>query len=548
MYREYFGLRENPFSIAPDPRYLFLTQGHREALAHLLYGITTDGGLVLLTGEIGAGKTTICRSVIEHLPANTEIAFILNPRLSADELLATVCDEFGIGYPQGTTSVKVLVSAIYKFLLDVHAKDKRAILIIEEAQNLSADVLEQVRLLTNLETNERKLLQVIMVGQPELRDLLARPELKQLSQRITARYHLGGLSKQELPAYIRHRLSVGGLVRDRLFPRSVVGPLFRMTGGVPRLVNVICDRALTGAFVQGKERVDRHTLKTAAREVYGGGTRLPRRKLYYGALLLGGLILLLGVLGTASLYKHPIETPAFGRFWRAEPASRTRTPEPVTRPGINGLEAAILEKAGGTNPSGTREAAMQALFSAWKIRYDPKDGRNPCEQARDSGLECLTETGDLPKLRRMNKPAVLTLKDKDKPPYYAALTSVTRGTATLSVGGEDRRVNIAEKGHEWSGDYLVLCRPPWGYRGEIRRGSRGALVAWLDRQLALALGGGARPLGTTVFDGRLEERVKKFQRGAGLEDNGVVGLSTIIFMTGEGEDSGPRLEDSVGST
>lgn len=268
MYKEYFGLKEAPFSIAPDPRYLYMSEGHREALAHLIYGIGYDGGFVLLTGEVGAGKTTVCRCLLEQVPEDTTIAFIMNPRLSVVELLATVCDDLGIRYPKGSDSVKVFVDALNTYLLDAHERGRRTVLIIEEAQNLSSDVLEQLRLLTNLETSQRKLLQIIMLGQPELREKLARPELLQLAQRITARYHLGPLSKKEVAAYVAHRLDVAG-GHAALFPPSVVRRLYRLSGGVPRLINILCDRALLGLYVQGKERVDVRTLSSAAREVLG---------------------------------------------------------------------------------------------------------------------------------------------------------------------------------------------------------------------------------------------------------------------------------------
>jgi general secretion pathway protein A len=272
MYLEQFGLKEIPFSIAPDPRYLYMSEGHREALAHLLYGMNGEGGFVLLTGEVGTGKTTVCRCILEKVPGDTEIAFVLHPTLTSGELLAAICDEFRISYPEGTTSIKVFVDRINAYLLEAHASGKRAVLIIEEAQNLSAEVLEQLRLLTNLETNQRKLLQIILLGQPELRDMLARRELLQVAQRVTARYHLGPLSKNEIGAYMAHRLSVAGCDR-RLFPPSLAAKIFSLSGGVPRVINVLCDRALLGAFVEGKQSVDRKTLIKAAREALGENDR-----------------------------------------------------------------------------------------------------------------------------------------------------------------------------------------------------------------------------------------------------------------------------------
>ena len=267
MYRKYFGIKRSPFSIAPDPRFLYMSEQHREALAHLLYGIRSEGGFVLLTGEVGTGKTTICRRVIQALHKNIVVAFIIHPTLSVAELLATICDEFGISYPR-KTSIKGLVDRINAFLLDLNAKRKKAILIIDEAQNLSHEVLEQIRLLTNLETNERKLLQIILVGQPELRDKLARPELRQLAQRIVARCHLDALSKADVFLYVNHRLGVAG-GRSELFSQDALNSLYIYSGGIPRLINIICDRALLGAFVRQNEIVDRATLTKAAGEVFG---------------------------------------------------------------------------------------------------------------------------------------------------------------------------------------------------------------------------------------------------------------------------------------
>jgi len=270
MYREYFGLKDAPFSIAPDPHYFYISEGHREALAHLLYGINSEGGFILLTGEVGTGKTTVCRCLLEQLPENCEIAFILNPTLSSVELLAAICDEFGIVYPRGNETIKDLVARIYDFLLHIHETSRRAILIIEEAQNLSVEVLEQVRLLTNLETSQRKLLQIIMLGQPELSKTLAKPQLRQLSQRITARYHLGPLRKHEIASYVRHRLAVAGLVHRELFPPPVIKMLYGLTGGIPRIINVICDRALLGAYTEGKATIDKNILAKATKEISGG--------------------------------------------------------------------------------------------------------------------------------------------------------------------------------------------------------------------------------------------------------------------------------------
>ncbi|MBA5637007.1 AAA family ATPase [Duganella sp. LX20W] len=297
MYTQFFSLKQAPFSIAPDPRYLFMSERHREALAHLLYGVGSGGGFVLLTGEIGAGKTTVCRCFMEQIPANCKLAYIFNPKLSVEELLLSVCDEFGITLaPQGTgaVSVKTYVDAINRYLLDSHAQGNNNVLVIDEAQNLSADVLEQLRLLTNLETNERKLLQIILIGQPELRTMLARPDLEQLAQRVIARYHLGPLTEAETGSYIEHRLAVAGAAASSPFPRRLTGLVHKLAKGVPRRINLLCDRALLGAYVENQPQVTPAIVRRAAAEVFaapaGGAGAVRRAWPQWGAGLAAGVL------------------------------------------------------------------------------------------------------------------------------------------------------------------------------------------------------------------------------------------------------------------
>ena len=276
MYAKFFGLRHEPFSIAPDPRYLFMSAQHREALAHLLYGLRGGGGFVLLTGEIGAGKTTVCRCFLERVPRRCNVAYIFNPKQTVEELLGSICDEFRIPRGEGAApSAKQHVDALNDFLLRTHAVGQNNVLIIDEAQNLSADVLEQLRLLTNLETAERKLLQIILIGQPELRDMLARPGLEQLAQRVIARYHLSALSAKETAQYIHHRLIVAGLTRAAPFDRAAVQRIHALSRGVPRRINLLCDRSLLGAYASGAAMVDAAIVDKAAREVLQA--RVPKR-------------------------------------------------------------------------------------------------------------------------------------------------------------------------------------------------------------------------------------------------------------------------------
>ena len=304
MYTDHFGIEENPFSITPDPRYLYMSKGHQEALAHLLYGVSESGGFVLLTGEVGTGKTSICRCLLEQLPETAEVALILNPRLSEFELLATICDELGVGYPADCTSLKVLVDHLNRYLLDLHAKGRHGVLIIDEAQNLSFEVLEQVRLLTNLETATRKLLQIVLVGQPELTEILKRREMRQVVQRITARYHLQPLDGAETRAYVRHRLVVGGLPAET-FSSAAAAAVYRRSRGIPRLINSLCDRCLLGAYTQNIKTIDRRIVRHAAVEVLGRGRPAWRRAAIllpsFGLGAVAAAALLLAVAGPARL-------------------------------------------------------------------------------------------------------------------------------------------------------------------------------------------------------------------------------------------------------
>ena len=270
MYQQYFGLRALPFSIAPDPHYLYLSSQHREALAHLLYGVGSGGGFVLLTGEVGTGKTTVCRCLLQQLPEKTEVAYIVNPCQSPVELLSTICDELGVPGEPGNTSIKYQTDRLMRHLLEAHGRGFRTVALIDEAQNLDADVLEQIRLLTNLETDDCKLLQLVLIGQPELNDKLAQPGLRQFAQRVTARYHLRELDLRDTRAYINHRLAVVGLY-EPLFPEWSVRKLYRVSGGVPRLINILCDRVMLGVYAENAKAVEKRHLAGAIREVLPPG-------------------------------------------------------------------------------------------------------------------------------------------------------------------------------------------------------------------------------------------------------------------------------------
>jgi general secretion pathway protein A len=323
VYPKYFGLKEPSFSIAPDPRYLFLSDQHREALAHLLYGANESGGFVLLTGEVGTGKTTVCRAFLEQLPASVDVALVLNPVQSPNELLTNICEEFRIALPHGKRSNKVLIDALNGFLLHAYANGRRPLLIIDEAQNLPRQALEQVRLLTNLETTKHKLLQIFLIGQPELRRLLETQALRQLDQRITARFHLTPLDLAETGDYIRHRLAVAGVDRP-LFTARAIRRIHDYSGGIPRVINILCDRALLGACVTRGSQVDPGIVAKAAREVRGEALdgpppRSPRR-LVLIALASFLLATLIGLLAQTLL--TPERRAVLADWWSGETSLR----------------------------------------------------------------------------------------------------------------------------------------------------------------------------------------------------------------------------------
>ena len=547
MYMNYFSLTEAPFSIAPDPRYLYMSQRHQEALAHLLYGVNGEGGFVLLTGEVGTGKTTICRCLLEQIPEACVVAYIFNPRLTAEELLSSICVEFGIDFPPGNTSIKLFVDLITRYLLDAHGKGKRAVLIIDEAQNLSSDVLEQMRLLTNLETSQRKLLQIILLGQPELLAMLGRPELRQLAQRIVARYHLEALTRQEVAAYVHHRLEVSGAYRQ-LFSASLLSRIHRLTGGVPRIINVLCDRALLGTFVQGKDRVDRSTLMQAAREILQQPIPMRRRRLFH----LSAWLLLLVCAGLGAEWyqqKQADIRPVKAKIVLEKPVPPP-TPPVSSRADEQGDKvepvkslADTIEWTASEPRLQSKEMAFSALFRAWDMDYP---GSNACRKVESLGLYCRSSRGGLEDLRQLNRPAVLQLQDESGQEFYATLTRLKADSATFSIGEQTREVALGALASHWSGYYTVLWRTAPTAHKNIRPGERGPAVDWLSRLLAQALGKTGETSGQRVFDAGLVRQVRQFQLARGLMPDGTAGPQTLMHLIAEADQQAPRLLGKLG--
>ena len=536
MYTSFFGLNEKPFAITPDPRYLYLSERHAEALAHLAYGISEAGGFIQLTGEVGTGKTTVLRSLLQQLPPHCDVALILNPRVTPAEFLLCICDELHVQVSAAATnSVKMLVDLITHFLLDAHGRGRRIVLMVDEAQNLSADVLEQVRLLTNLETATQKLLQIILIGQPELRAVLAREELRQLAQRVTGRYHLESLRREETLAYIRHRLRVAGATRD-LFTAGAQRELHRLSDGVPRIINVIADRALLGAYTREEHRVTGALVRRAASEVYGRPVLAPW--LRYAAT--GGAAVGVALLGFVLWRLVPLaEAPAAPAATAA-----VETAPVVALPAAPRFEA-LGPQLSNASADTTMDAAFGSLFGLWGADYSAGTGRG-CEQAGANGLSCVWQRGSLAQLKLINRPAILSLIDASGAPHQVVLAGLQGDAARLLIGGREARVPVAELADYWFGEFLVLWRPQGGGSRPLRAGMSGEDVRWLRQGLEQLGGMPASDATQDYFDADLERLVEDFQRSRRLAVDGIAGVQTqLVLDAALGAPGTPTLAGTV---
>jgi general secretion pathway protein A len=531
MYTSFFGLNEKPFSITPDPRYLFMSERHGEALAHLVYGVTESGGFIQLTGEVGTGKTTLVRTLLlNKMPENADVAVVLNPQLSVIEFLATICEELHIEVPHNKGSVKALTDGLNRHLLKAHSEGRRTILVVDEAQNLTPAVLEQVRLLTNLETAKQKLLQIILIGQEELRDLLARNDLRQLAQRITARYHLEPLSRDETSSYIEHRLKVAGALGE-VFDAGARKEIYRLSQGVPRVVNVICDRALLGAYAQESRRVNPRLIRQAAAEVRGELESSPwvrRAAIAVGIIGVAVIAASIWSVTQRELQVQPIavaQEPVIETPPEPEPAAIETVPqqEPEAGPTLDEQLKMASELTG-------TDYALVSLFETWGLEYRT-GGRGGCAKASDSGLACLYQRGSWSGLRQMDRPAVLTLVDSDGNNHDVVLTGITGDNAELSLGGVRVTHAVADITDAWFGQFMLLWRPPTGTAVSLGPGSEGDDVAWLRNSLAAIDGRYASADSQSgVFDAELEQLVMSFQRDQRLDVDGLAGQQTQIII------------------
>ncbi len=601
VYLQYFGLSEAPFSITPDPAFVYLSAAHRDALAHLLYGVGqgSAGGFVQLTGEVGTGKTTLCRCLLDQVKGDTRIALILNPLMTRLELLATIGEELGIEMADIADSNKAMVDALNAYLLEQHADGNRVVVVIDEAQNLSPEALEQVRLLTNLETPKHKLLQMVLLGQPELRQLLQRQNLRQLSQRITARYHLTPLSEEETTAYVRHRMNVAGALHNP-FSRGAVKALFQRSLGIPRLINIIADRALAGAYAGETQTINARLMHQAATEVQPGEPQLEPTRLpwliaaasvfvllavtimFLGAQWWGGELPPVATLAVSADHARPADavvsepSPQNSAAVEAglelareadtsgaaddavQPASRDTALLSEVASAIVGNEAradAYLESAQRTKPETELEPQVAMVAgdlddewldaghaSAWQdlalIWGDPRDARllrSACDGEHGVGYACLREQGSLARIQQIGLPVLLVLR-RD-----GARHLILRGISGngLLVGGGDPPQLVARSAvvQFWLGEFFVVWPQAPDWPVQIGRGESGSAVDIVMEMASLA----ATPWqGGGHFDGQFELWLMAFQHQHGLDADGIVGPNTLLQLMAPTIDN-PRL-------
>ncbi|MEP6485588.1 MAG: AAA family ATPase [Rudaea sp.] len=529
MYLEFYGLKEAPFSITPDPRYVFLSERHRDALAHLLYGIGKggSGGFVQLTGEVGTGKTTICRLLLEQLPENTRVALVLNPKLSPVELLETICEELKLDVTLVRGSLKGLVDTLNVYLLDAYAQGLRVVLIVDEAQNLSAEALEQVRLLTNLETPRQKLLQIILLGQPELRDELNKPELRQLAQRITARYHLTPLDRDESEAYVRHRLAVAGGARNP-FSRLGLRELYHRSSGIPRLINVIADRSLMAGFAREQPTIGESLVDRAADETMPGNPRYWMRR--YGRWAAAAVVVLAILAAAQFWWPRPAPAPVVADASASIPAPQTQPLDPL---------AQIRDKIA-HNPDADLDAWTQ-LLSRWQVNSSQISVRDAvkCQNVLFAGLDCLHGFGTIEQLARFDRPLILMLHQGEAR-SAGVLLDADADHVRLDIGGAV--TNLAKRDlHEvWSGEFMAVWRLPNDVPAALHVNDAGPGVAWVKHQLARMDKSKAPDTGPAYFDATLEDRVRKLQIAYGIKPDGIVGPETLFALSSLDE-AGPHL-------
>ncbi len=540
MYLSFFGLKERPFSIAPDPRYLFMSQRHKEALAHLAYGIRHGAGFVLLTGEVGTGKTTICRQILRKLPEDTRLAFILNPMLDAIELLATLCDELGVEYDNNEYSLKQLTDNLTRFLLQCHQDGINVVLMIDEAQNLAPEVLEQIRLLTNLETDQRKLLQIILVGQPELQELLARKDLRQLAQRVTARYHLRPLNEEETRAYIVHRLRIAGS-QYPVFSKQAIRAVFLHSEGIPRLINNLCDRAMMAAFSAENKNVNHKHVSLAAKEALPIEQQIkPNPLLFLPKWAIAGTVVFVLALGFG------LGQVSFGSKESSKEENNLPTIGKISQPEIkptNGWQSRndLFHEVVGANAMDENGIhANKALATRWALSYDEVVHGDFCRYVSDFRLKCETGLATWENLAEFNRPAKLLIEDSDGHRSWITLHTIDKNRVEVESLNGRRWIDKDWLLALWTREYQILWQAPPAYRRPLKLGDSGADVDWLTERIAFVYQDPTIKQ-VKVFDHYLQDMLMDFQQRHGLKADGIAGMNTLIQLNSSTTEGIPRL-------
>jgi len=535
MYQDFFSLKEQPFSISPDPDFLFLSERHKEALAHLTYGLQGNGGFVLLTGEVGTGKTTVCRALLKDLPQEVDMAFILNPALTEVELLATICDEFKIAYPQEKMSLKSLFDALTSWMMSNLLRGRSAIVIIDEAQHLSFSVLEQLRLLTNIESNNKKPLQVILIGQTELQQKLKQTNLRQLAQRITARYHLLALTQKETEFYVQHRLNVAG-ARYAIFDAGLLAKIFKYSQGIPRLINLICDRCLLCAYSESSQKITVKMLKQAVQEidlsaqVNNGVSSLKqwgRLSFLVILLLVGGWQMpqLLNKLLTLS-QSVTIEPAAAAEI----PEKAPRLKEPEEMPWFDAYPQLDVRRSEFAH-------ALTTLYAVWG--YQVALSSADCQHGAAVSLLCFSAKSNIRQLKQLNYPAVVKLENAGQ--YVYAVIYKIADNYQLIIA--DQTINVSDVWLQryWNGGLTLLWKTPFIGSETLKFGSQNRQVSWLNNQLNAIYK--HPPSSKSRFDLQLLSQVKQFQRDNNLQDDGIVGARTLMSLMQQLNPQFPRLKE-----
>jgi general secretion pathway protein A len=534
LYNKYFHFAEQPFSIAPDPHFIYMSARHQEGLAHLLYGINRGGGFVALTGEVGTGKTTLCHCLLQQLPSDIDLALILNPKLNATELLAAICDELGVSYDKNLPALKNLIDLLNLHLLAAHANGRRTVLLIDEAQNLSLEVLEQIRLLTNLETSKTKLLQIILVGQPELKQLLKRQDLRQLNQRITARYHLLPLSLDETRAYIRHRLTVCNGDPD-LFKPAAIRKIFKFSSGIPRVINILCDRALLGAYSTNAKLITPNIIKHAAREsLTEVDNQAPRTTTLLSLILLCGIAAAIYIIGF-----HPplvvkdkiIQTAKVIKpSTKPEPVIKAQQTEQKIQPPVENIAAKpkIDFNTWINVPGFTLNAALLETLKIW-WKTLPASHPADCNDVLANNLNCLSGKASWKEVLAMNRPVILEFSLTAEEKRYAVLTGVRQSQSMVQLHG-DMAFPLADVLKFWNGYYLIVWKSPNPGMKKIYPAQSSDNVVWLRQQLNAINGIQETVNNPRFFDEALKKRVINFQHQNHLLEDGIAGAQTIIYL------------------